>query len=140
MTDEPVHADARRRASVLRYELSRAQDHAQRLRHAAQSYLANAERTARSRGEDPDSHDGRVGAYPRIALWLCTEGFAHLRLRPSVAKSYLAWALAYLEVARADLEGVESMGLAKEHSQAAAWVENQLTVVADMREGGSECA
>ena len=109
--------------STLRMELSRAKDHAERLRHASRDYLAQAERSALSRGADRDADDGRVGAYPGLALWLASEGIRHVQRRPACAASYLAWSLAYLEVAHAELEGDPSLGLMTEHSKAKAWVD-----------------
>ncbi len=123
MTDADT---ANLRASLLREELSRAMHAAHRIRAASRDYLADAERRARKAGEPPTAYDGRAGAYPGIALSLCDEAMRCLQRRPADAEAYCAWALAYNEVARYELEGDGAHGLMTEHAAARAWLKKHL--------------
>lgn len=123
MTDADT---ANLRASLLREELSRAKHAAFRIREAARDYLADAEQRARRDGQPPTAYDGRPGHYPSAALALCEEAMRCLQRRPADAEAYCAWALAYNEVARYELEGDASHGLYTELAAAAQWLRKHL--------------
>lgn len=114
----------KRRSSLLRHELSRAAQRAGQLRKIACSgWLLDAERAALAAGQPGNAYDGRPGAYPDLAARLCADGLRYVERWPADAAAYLAWALAYLEVAAADLDGCEPLSLCVEHGKARAWVD-----------------